>query len=213
MVGGSSHRMARVRQVHGRSVRVLKRGDATAEALLERPEADAIVSNEPGLALVVLVADCVPMVIADPQTGAAGCVHAGWRGTSAGVATATIDALRREFGSAPETLIAAIGPSIGPCCYEVGDELVDAFRRDGHAPADVARWFSRVRGSGRGGSLRLDVALANRDQLIAAGMRPDRVFACGLCTRTHRDIFDSYRADGDRAGRMAGVVRVPSAEC
>ncbi len=214
MVGGSSDRIARVRQVHGKAVRVLKRGDASAEALLHHPEADAIVSNEPGLALVVLVADCVPILIADPQTGAAAVVHAGWRGTSAGVASAAIDGLRREFGSAPEVLVAAIGPSIGPCCYEVGEELMDAFSRHGHASADVDKWFSRVARDGQGGlSLRLDVARANRDHLIAAGLRPERIFACGLCTRSHSEIFDSYRADGAGAGRMAGIIRVPSAEC
>jgi YfiH family protein len=211
-VDGSIERLARVRQVHGRAVRVLRKGETSGGELLQRPEADAMVSNDPGLALVVVVADCAPIVMTDPRTGAAAAVHAGWRGTCAGVAGAAVAALGREFGTSADDLIAAIGPSIGACCYEVGDDLVGQFQAAGHPGGDLERWFSRVRraGANDGWSLRLDVARANRDQLVAAGLRPQRVHSCGLCTHTHQEIFDSFRADGNRAGRMAGIIRVPA---
>jgi copper oxidase (laccase) domain-containing protein len=114
------------------------------------------------------------------------------------------------LGADPSALVAAIGPSIGPCCYDVGEELVDAFLAAGHARRDIDRWFTRVPSAARAGhSLRLDVAMSNVDQLAAAGVSREQIYACGLCTRTHRDVFDSYRADGANAGRMAAVIGVP----
>lgn len=207
-VGAGVERLVRVRQVHGRAVRVVRRGSGAA-AWAGRPDGDAIVSDEPGLALAVLVADCVPVLLADRRRGVAAAVHAGWRGTCAGIVTAALDVMRREFGVASGDVVAAIGPSIRPCCYEVGEELVEAFRRDGHSAADLARWFTASPAADGGVSLRLDVALANRDQLRAAGVTG--IFDCGFCTRTFRETFDSFRADGDRAGRMAAILVVPPA--
>jgi copper oxidase (laccase) domain-containing protein len=116
-----------------------------------------------------------------------------------------------QRGASPVSIVAAIGQRIGPCCYEVGDELIDAFRASGHARADIDRWFSRVpRASGQGHSLRLDLARANLDQLRAAGVSRDHIYDCGLCTQTHHHLFDSYRAGGAHAGRMAAVIGVPA---
>ncbi|MCA1584573.1 MAG: peptidoglycan editing factor PgeF [Acidobacteria bacterium] len=221
LVGVELDQLAGVRQVHGRAVRVLASGKIAAAVLERRPDADAIVSNERGLALVVQVADCVPILLADRFTGVVGAVHAGWRGTAAGIVGEAVTAMR-GLGSKPANLVAALGPSIGPCCYEVGEELVTAFLQAGHARAQVDQWFSRVPRcsivpAGRGGemqggemSLRLDVAAANHDQLVAAGVSAENVHVAGLCTQTHRDVFDSYRADGQTAGRMAAVIRVPN---
>lgn len=202
-VGSAVDRLMRVKQVHGNVVRVLQRGDVAA-ANLERPEGDAIVANEPGLVLAVMVADCVPILIADAKRGAAAAVHAGWRGTCARVAPTAVACMTREFGTHPDDLIAAIGPSIGPADYEVGESLVEPFLRAGHAPGDVARWFTR-----RLSRLHLDLWSANRDQLIQAGLRPEQVFTCGLSTLAHPGLFDSYRAEGERAGRMAALIVVP----
>ena len=203
-LGASADRIMRVKQVHGNVVRVLQRGEVTAAARGERPDGDAIVSNEPGLVLAVMVADCVPILLADRRSGAAGAVHAGWRGTCARVAPAAVERLITEFGTRPDDVIAAIGPSIGPDDYEVGEALVAAFRSAGHGPEDVARWFIR-----RSSRLHLDLWSANRDQLVAVGVSPDRIFTCGLSTRAHPEVFDSYRSDGERAGRMAALIRVP----
>ena len=195
----------RVKQVHGNAVRVLTRGDVPGTASEQRPDGDAIASNQPGLVLAVMVADCVPILIADPVRGAAAAVHAGWRGTCAQVGPAAIEVMQRQFGSNPADVIAAIGPSVGPDDYEVGEALIEAFAKAGHSAQNLDRWFIR-----NAPKLHLDLWRANADQLAAAGLRRDHIFACGLSTVTHTSVFESYRVDGERAGRMAGLIMVPS---
>ena len=203
-VGGSLEQVRRVKQVHGHVVRVLQRGETQEADPGARPDGDAIVSNQAGLVLAVLVADCVPILVADRSSGAAGAIHAGWRGTCARVGPAAVEAMRLRFGTEPSDLVAAIGPSIGPDDYEVGEALIESFQKAGHAAADLARWFKR-----RDGRLCLDLWSANRDQLIDAGLRPEQIFTCGLSTLAHADVFDSFRSQGERAGRMAALVVVP----
>jgi YfiH family protein len=203
-VGAAPDSLMRVKQVHGNVVRVVKRGAVTAGASAAKPDGDAIVSNEPGLALAVMVADCNPILIVDPQHGAAAAVHAGWRGTCARIGPTAIEVMRREFGSDPASLIAAIGPSVGPDDYEVGEGLIDAFAAAGHISSHIDRWFIRTSAKPH-----LDLWTANRDQLVDAGMRADAIYLCGLSTVSHPDIFDSYRVAGERAGRMAGIIVVP----
>jgi polyphenol oxidase len=210
---GADHVVA-VTQVHGRDVVAVRRGPpsicgdpARAGA---RPEAVALVSDDPAAALAVRAADCVPLLLGDRRTGAVGAVHAGWRGTAAGVTGAAVAALGREFGTDPADVIAAIGPSIGACCYEVGSALVDAFAAAGHPRHLIDRWFMAPpapRGSGMRAALRLDVAVANRDQLILAGVSEVNIHMAGLCTAMHLDVLTSFRAEKERAGRIAGVIR------
>jgi YfiH family protein len=194
----------RVKQVHGNVVRVLRRGDVSADAAQVRPDGDAIVSNEPGLALAVMVADCNPILVVDPERGAAAAIHAGWRGTCARIGPTAIDAMRREFGSDPADLVAAIGPSVGPDDYEVGESLIEAFVAAGHPQSDVDRWFIKTPTKPH-----LDLWSANRDQLAAAGVPRHSIYLCGLSTVSHSDIFDSYRVKAEKAGRMAGIIVVP----
>ncbi len=201
-------------QVHGRSVQVVRAGVPPAP---ERQDADALVSNDPGVAVAVRAADCVPLLFADSTTGAVAAVHAGWRGTATGAAVAALEALGREFGSRPDDITVALGPSIGRCCYEVGSELVDAFAAAGHARHLVDRWFSagdpasgirdRAPGGRERSRLRLDVAGANRDQLVLAGVPEQNIYDCGLCTAMHLDVLTSFRAEKDKAGRIAAVIR------
>jgi YfiH family protein len=203
-LGVAPDRLMRVKQVHGNVVRVLKRGEVPANAAEHRPDGDAIVSNEAGLVLSVMVADCVPIVIVDPVAGAAAAIHAGWRGTCARVAPAAVAAMSREFGCRPEDLRAAIGPSVGADDYEVGESLIDAFRDAGHAADDIDRWFIRVRPRPH-----LDLWRANADQLRQSGLNGDHIYICGLSTVSHTEVFESYRVDRERAGRMAALVVVP----
>jgi YfiH family protein len=194
-------------QVHGRDVAIVRE---SAPVPADRQRADALISNDPGVAIAVRAADCVPLLYADSTTGAVAAVHAGWRGTAAGVATAALEALTREFGSRPGDMTVAIGPSIGACCYEVGSELVDAFAAAGHARHLVDRWFvarPAPRGSRERPRLRLDVAGANRDQLVLAGVLEDNIHDCGLCTAMHLEVLTSFRAEKEQAGRIAGVIR------
>jgi YfiH family protein len=191
--------LAILTQVHGRTVITASRG-------MGHPDADVLVGNDPEMALTIRAADCVPLLIADRATGAVAAVHAGWRGTAAGAATAAVEALSRDFGSRPHDLVAAIGPSIGACCYQVGSELVDAFAAAGHERYLVDRWFSTP----REGGLRLDVAGANRDQLVLTGVPEEQIHVAGLCTAMHLDVLTSFRAEKEKAGRIAGVIRPPS---
>jgi polyphenol oxidase len=202
-IGVPAERLLRLKQVHGNDVVVVGfRHGVAAPPPLGEPEADIILSDDPGVAIAVQVADCVPLLFADRASNAVAAAHAGWRGTAADVAGTTVAALAREFGSRPEDLVVAHGPSIGACCYEVGEDVVEEFRRAGFATA-IDDWFLRD-GQGR---LRLDLWTANREQLTRAGVRPDNVHQSALCTASHPQWFASYRRDGKGTGRIAGVIR------
>ena len=171
-------------------------------------------SDAPDVALVVRAADCVPLLMADTRTGAVAAVHAGWRGTAARVAVAAIETLGREFGTRPADLVVAIGPAIGPCCYEVGTDVVDAFAAAGHERYLIERWFLAPpprRGSTERPTLRLDVPGANRDQLMLAGVPDENIHLAGLCTAMHLDVLTSYRAEKERpaASRASSGRRRP----
>jgi len=203
-VGATAERLMRVKQVHGHVVRLLKKGAVPEGAGEQQPDGDAIVSNQAGLVLAVMVADCVPILLVDPVRGAAAAIHAGWRGTCARVAQGSVQMMQREFDSCPADLVAAIGPSAGPDDYEVGESLFDAFLAAGHPRAEVDRWFIRSAATPH-----LDLWAANRDQLVAAGVSEAQIHICRLSTVSHPDVFDSYRVAGERAGRMAALIVVP----
>jgi polyphenol oxidase len=194
-------------QVHGNRAVIIRRGQPVP---VDRPEADILVSNDPEVAIAVRAADCVPLLLADARTGAVAAVHAGWRGTAAGAARVAVETLHEELRVDPADVTAAIGPSIGACCYEVGPELVDAFAAAGHSRDLIDRWFLArppERGSRERPPLRLDVAGANRDQLILAGVREANIHMSGLCTAMHLDVLTSFRAEKERAGRLGGVIK------
>jgi len=189
-----------LRQVHGHEIAVVREGDTAAWT---PPTADGVISRDPAAALVVRVADCTPVLLADRRTGAAGAVHAGWRSTMQSIASRAVEAMQREFASNPADLVAAIGPSLGSCCGEMGEEVVAAFRDAGHDEAFIERWFTREPGR----RPHFDLWKANSDQLQAAGVPAASIHISGLCTRTYPDVFHSYRAAGAGAGRMAAVIR------
>jgi YfiH family protein len=199
--------LQRVRQVHGRAVRVVRRDDPASAGSGQLPDGDAIVSNVPGTTLAVVVADCVPLLLVDPRAGAAAAIHAGWRGTCAGVTGAAVDAMCDAWATDPADLWAAIGPSIGPSDYEVGDSVLEAFTDAGHGHA-TRRWFTR----GEDGRLTLDLWRANVDQLVSAGVRRERIFVAGLSTAAHKGWLESYRRDGAAAGRLVAAIVTPDGE-
>ena len=191
-------RLRLIRQVHGAAVAIVRRGSETPPA---RPQADVIVSDDDRSAIGVRVADCAPLLIADRRLGVVAAAHTGWRGTVKRAAVAAVEALTREFGSSPSDLIAAIGPCLGACCGEVGQEVVRAFEDAGHERVD--RWFT----TGPTPKPYLDLPRANADQLRDAGVPAGSIHVSGLCTRTHARLLHSYRADGATAGRMVGAIR------
>ncbi len=184
---------ARVRQVHG--CRVV---DAPASPPAGAPseEADAVVSATPGVAACVSVADCVPVLLADPRSGAVAAVHAGWRGTIDGAAAAGVRALVERHGASPCDLLAAIGPGIGPCCFEVSRDLATRFR-DAIGPTTAS---PRDHGS------RVDLWLANAILLRRAGLSRHRIESLGRCTSCEERVFFSHRRDRGRTGRQVAFV-------
>lgn len=156
-------------------------------------EGDALVTDRPGVLVGIRTADCVPILIADPERHAVAAVHAGWRGTLDQIARKAVEKLAAEYGSKPANLHAAIGPAIGPCCYEVGEEVAAEFEE---------RFVVRPQAA----KPRLDLHAYNLDLLLGFGLRREHVELLDSCTICHPDEFHSYRRDRDRSGRMMGVV-------
>src|SRR5215203_5097777 len=186
-------RIRLISQVHGIGIAAIHKGMTEPWT---PPTADGIVSDDDQVAVGVRVADCAPILLADTTRSVVAAVHAGWRGTMQGIAGVAVASLAQELGCRPEDLVAAIGPCLGPCCGEMGLEVVDLFRAAGHDDERIARWFE----TGASGRPYFDLWRANHEQLEAAGLRPERIFTAGLCTRSHPDVFHSYRAQGSSAG-------------
>lgn len=180
-------RLLLLKQVHGCAVETAP-WDGT-------PDADAATSDGPGQVLGIETADCLPVLLVDPRRRAVAAVHAGWRGSAASIAVRAVRALQ-EKGSDPGDVVAALGPAIGACCYEVGDELRAAFGGDAEA----------VFRPGPRGKPHLDVRLANRLQLVRAGVRAEHIHDFDECTSCRADLYHSYRRDGKGAGRMINYV-------
>jgi hypothetical protein len=194
-----------LRQRHGAEVRCVRNGrleivpgdPPTGAAGAGPAEGDALITDRPGTALGVWVADCVPILVCDERTRSAAAVHAGWRGTVAGVLGAAIRALHGRFGARPSDLRVGLGPCIGACCFEVGDEVVEAILR-----ADPGAGACVIDGPRR----RVDLAGANRRQAVEAGVAPANLEAAGLCTVCRGDLLESHRGSRGHAGRMAALV-------
>jgi YfiH family protein len=189
-------------QVHGVHVARVEaedrgRGARTRDSLL--PPADGLVSAAPGVALLGCFADCVPLLLADPARLAVGMAHAGWRGTVADMAGAAVRAMEELLGSRPVDLIAVVGPSIGPCCYEVGEEVIAAARGSYHDELGEV-------GLVRGGRLYFDLWRANELALRRAGV--ERVVRTNLCTACDTTRFFSHRAEGGATGRFSALIGI-----
>jgi len=223
-LGVTDDRLVRLHQVHGATVLHALAEVSPPGAAGVCGEGDALMTRDPEVALAVKVADCVPILLADRRTGAVAAVHAGWRGTAAAIVEAAVGRLGQAFGSRPEDLVAAIGPSIGPCCYEVGPDVFDTFLEAGMVPDWLSEWFlvapapaqseglglgvaARTQGRGAPGKFWLNTWQANADQLAGAGVPREQVFVSGVCTACYSDLLHSYRVDGARAGRMVGAIR------
>jgi purine-nucleoside/S-methyl-5'-thioadenosine phosphorylase / adenosine deaminase len=192
-LGIDAVRMAKCHLVHGHTIQVVTA--TLAGGWLGK--ADGMVTAQPGVFLTMRFADCVPILLHDPQRRAVGLVHAGWRGTVQDVAGAAVRTMVSELGCAPGDISAVIGPSIGPCCYEVGADVISAV---GSALPDSAPLF----GYRNGGAAHFDIWEANRRQLLAAGAGCVR--AMDLCTACRNDRFFSHRAEGGRTGRFGAVI-------
>jgi purine-nucleoside/S-methyl-5'-thioadenosine phosphorylase / adenosine deaminase len=181
---------------------------------------DASITNRPNLLLAIQTADCVPILLVDPQKRAIAAIHAGWRGTLARIAAKTIGKMQMHFATNPRDLLAAIGPSIGPCCYEVGTEVATQFLsqfpdaptyfdefRTGDEPNPI-QWLNMMPPGHQPPpkGVLLDLRKANRSQLQATGLRPQNIHTIDLCTACHPDLLFSYRKQGPASGRLMSVI-------
>ena len=184
---------------------------------------DASLTRKPGLLLGIQTADCVPILLVDPATRAVAAVHTGWRGTLQRIVSKTIGRMQMEFCVKPADLLAALGPSIGGCCYEVGTEVASTF----HAQfPNASEWFDELRTGDEPNPLQwlnmkppghqpppkgvlLDLRKANRAQLLEAGLRDKNIFTSDLCTACRRDLLFSYRKEAALSGRLLSVIGIP----
>jgi len=191
-------------QVHGADVRVVGSLEEAKPAEDQNGETiycDVIVSNADGVLAGVKTADCVPILIGDPRTRSFAAVHAGWRGTLASAVVAGLKRLSDEYGTKPEDVRVAIGASAGPCCYEVGSDVIDAFTS--RFP-NGAKLFTPT----RPGHAFVDLITANRDQLESERVRPERIHVVPFCTMCRTDLFFSYRQEKKLHGKVGRLMAV-----
>ena len=190
-------------QVHETTVRLCSSQDAGKGLLFPRDyTADALITQEPGLCLVVFSADCGTILLYDPRHQAVGAVHAGWRGCAGGIVEKTVKAMTQAFSSRPEDLLAALGPCIGSCCFETDADVPDAMRLALGAQAEP--YLER-----RGAKWHVDLAGLNRQWLLRSGVNPAHIDCCALCTACRPDLFWSHRKMGDARGVQAAAIAPP----
>ena len=198
--GFDAQRLCCCRQIHSDRVVTASRAHAGRVRWDERPwDADALVTNEPGLALAVFTADCCPILFYDPAAHAVGAAHAGWRGTALGIAARTVEAMQRQYGSRPENIRAAIGAAIGPCCFETDGDVPAAMRTSLGAAAEPL--ITRV-----GEKFHVDCKGLNRQWLLSCGLLPEHIELNGTCTGCTPSLYWSHRKMGLRRGGMCAAI-------
>jgi polyphenol oxidase len=215
-------RVVGLRQIHSDIVYMVGKDDVPQGA--QAPQGDALITREPGTLLVVQTADCLPILLVDTKQPAIAAIHSGWRGTVQRIAEKTVGRMQMEFGTRPQDLIAAIGPGISQCCYEVGHEVVKEFSAKF---SNAREWFAgpfdalenndndpnwlpwlTMRPPGHASpapKAKLDLIAANRGILSAAGMQPEKIHSADLCTACRGDLFFSYRRERSTGRMMAAI--------
>lgn len=194
----SDHQLATVWQAHGDDIKVVKN-----DADVDETDAkfDGVISLLPDVLVGVKTADCVPVLIADPLTVSFAAVHAGWRGTVRSIAVKAILAMQSEFGADPTNMIAAIGPAACGRNYEVGRDVIEEFSA---AFSESEKYFRPT----REGHALVDLQLANKDQLIGCGLKPENIFTSPFCTIERADLFFSYRIEKKKLGKTGRLLSV-----
>ncbi|HDR47160.1 MAG TPA: peptidoglycan editing factor PgeF [Geoalkalibacter subterraneus] len=196
------HLLLTVQQVHGTDLLVIDQPNPDLSHF-QQLSCDGIITNQPGILVGVLVADCFPVLIYDPRQHVAATIHVGWRGAAAGILGKAVRSLAQLFDSTPDTLMAGVGPGIGAHKYEVDRPVRDAFQADGQpwdelaSPQGVGKW-------------RLDLRKACVLQLLKAGLREEHIEAADECTCCHRELFFSHRRDQGKTGRQMGFMLLSS---
>jgi YfiH family protein len=238
-IGAKNYTLAPVRQIHSSRTYVVARDEAgqikyrfpgvavAVPTATDSPAGDASMTAEAGILLGVRIADCLPVLLVDSQKRVVAAVHAGWRGALARVIEKAVGDMRHAFGSDPQRIIAALGPSIRTCCFEVGEEVVEAFHgRFAHADKFL-RAIPRGPGaaSDRGAipflsdyppghapehvpAAHLDLVAVAEDQLSSAGVKPSNILVADYCTSCRTDLFFSHRKEGGCTGRQMAVIGI-----
>jgi polyphenol oxidase len=221
-LGAADWPLVAARQFHSDVIHILAQSRIPAEP----PRADALITQTPGLLLTVQTADCAPILLADTRRCVIAAVHAGWRGTLARIVQKTLGKMRMSFGTRAVDVVAALGPSIGPCCYEVGPEVAQAFagqfdaakewfdgpfdRLSAGEEPNPLEWLNMMPPGHQPAPPRvqLDLRAANRWQLIDAGVPRARIAVSPLCTACRTDLLFSYRREGPATGRLMSAIGI-----
>jgi len=223
-IGADNMRVVTLRQIHSDLVHRVDRADESSSRFSDAPKADALVTREPGVLLAVQTADCIPILLADPKQRAVAAIHSGWRGTLARIAAKALGRMHMDFGTDPKDVIAALGPGIGRCCYEVGAEVAREFQSQF---PEAREWFEGLFDALASGendpnwlpwltmrppghpppapSVHLDLIAANRAILAAAGVPRRQISASDFCTACRTDLFFSYRREHATGRLMAAI--------
>ena len=203
-VGADASALAKNHQVHGDTVRPVTRDDILPDpAQAGEFQADGLVTSQPGVCLTVFSGDCLPILLYDPSRRCIAAAHAGWRGTAAGIAARAAEAMVRDYGCEPENILAAIGPGIGPCCFETHADVPEGLR------AGLGEEAGRfIRPLAAPGKFSVDLKGANAAWLERAGLRREHIAVCAACTACELDTFWSHRVQGTERGSMAAVIQL-----
>ncbi len=191
-----------INQVHGDAMYIIDRPVEEVSTLAEAAagiQGDAIITNQKNIGIAVITADCVPLLIYDPEMSVIAAVHAGWKGTLNGITASVIRRMSHQFNCRAEDIVVGIGPAIGQCCYSVGDTVTEPLRRTN------PEWDIYLKQDGYGKSM-LDLTGLNRRQAEDAGVMTGKVFDLSLCTSCNNELFFSYRRDGAGTGRMLSGI-------
>jgi hypothetical protein len=222
VTGDSATPLVALKQIHSNLVLLAEAADASRE---QPHKADGLITDRPGLLLGIQTADCIPVLVADRKRRVVAAFHAGWRGTVQRIVEAGVGRMRLQFGCQPEDLVAAVGPGIGPCCFSVGEDVLSSFESqfayarelfcDVYDSDAIRKKYPMLfltqcapGHSPIGPSLHLNLAEANRRQLLAAGLNPRAIQMVGGCTSCQRELFFSHRGSQGHAGRMMSVIGI-----
>jgi YfiH family protein len=195
--------MTTAKQIHDDHVKVVSkelRGKGSLDFDGAINGTDAMVTNVPDTCLMVLLADCVPLLLYDPSKKVIGVIHAGWKGTLRRIVQATVRTLQNHFGSSTRDIVVGIGPSVGPCCYQVGQEVISLAEQVFGTTQDI------IRNRSADGKGHLDLWKANKKQLLDAGIPEENIEMAETCTCHHSDVFFSYRHEKGKTGRFGAGI-------
>lgn len=208
-IGVTVENMVLSQQTHTTNVRLVTSADRGKGIVRERDytDVDGLITNVPGLCLVTFYADCVPLYFVDPVHGAIGLSHSGWRGTVGKIGKHTVERMKECFGSRPEDIVAAIGPSVCMECYEVSENVIDRFRE-----AFDCRFWPLIFYQKKNGKYQLDLWKANELILKEAGIAEQHIAVTNVCTHCNSEILYSHRAAGDKRGNLCAFLALKNKE-